>query len=122
MLKLTAILSKSRKITVIDVSYPYKKHFHVCDSNLLALVGEKFLPINGRAICQKVFYLYIPCFKSQPIISNQLMGDLPKNNVQLDYCFNDSGVDLCGPFMFKVGYAHWIILQRKLLYCCLLYI
>ncbi|XP_055950971.1 uncharacterized protein LOC129985078 [Argiope bruennichi] len=93
--KHSAILPKGYKFSMIILEYYHKKHLHVGASNLLCIV------LSGRTICCKVIHQCIPCFKSKPIVSSQLMGSLPKDRVLADFPFNCTGVDLCGPFLIK---------------------
>ena len=43
------------------------------------------------------------CFKAQPIIQNQLMGDLPEARLRPVRPFYNTAVDYAGPFLIKDG-------------------
>lgn len=96
-----AILSKSHRLTFLIILNCHLKYFHVGASTLLSLVREKFWPLSARSVCRKIVHNCIICFKAKPVISSQLMGNLPKERVTVDFPFNCSGVDLCGPFWTK---------------------
>ena len=60
----------------------------------------------------------ITCFRNEPVVVEQSMGDLPKERVTTDYYpFNCSGVDLCGPFTVKFDNRRKSVQQK--LYICL---
>jgi hypothetical protein len=112
-----AILPKNHKLTIIIILYFHVKYLHINSYGLLNCVREKFWPISGRTTCRKVVYQCIKCFKAKPVISTQLMGNLPKDRVTPDYPFNCSGVDLCGPFFIKIKTMRRSILQK--VYICI---
>ncbi|GFW30818.1 integrase catalytic domain-containing protein [Trichonephila clavipes] len=95
------ILPKNNRLTLIIIEYFHKKYLHVATVSLLNHIREKFWPLNGRSMCRKIVYKCIVCFKAKPIVSTQIMGNLPKERLITDYPFNCSGVDFCGPFFIK---------------------
>ncbi|GFV89144.1 integrase catalytic domain-containing protein [Trichonephila clavipes] len=100
-------LPAKSKLTIIIVKYYHEKYFHLGPQYLLYLVRLKYWPIHGRNICRKVVHNCVICFKFNPKICSQKMGDLPKERITPDKVFNSTGIDLCGPFFIKNKY------QRK---------
>ncbi|GFW58740.1 integrase catalytic domain-containing protein [Trichonephila clavipes] len=96
-----AILPGNHNLTVQIIVHFHRKNLHTCASSLLHYVREKFWPLNGRSLCRKVVHECLVCFKSRPLVTSQLMGNLPRDRVVPDYPFNCSGVDFCGPFMIS---------------------
>ncbi|GFT98899.1 integrase catalytic domain-containing protein [Trichonephila clavipes] len=96
-----AILPKNHNLTVQIIVHFHRKNLHTGASSLLHYVREKFWPLNGRSLCRKVVHDCLVCFKSRPLVTSQLMGNLPRDRVVPDYPFNCSGVDFCGPFMIR---------------------
>ncbi|GFW14317.1 integrase catalytic domain-containing protein [Trichonephila clavipes] len=94
-----AILPGNHNLTVQIIAHFHRKNLHTGASSLLHYVREKFWPLNGRSLCRKVVHECLVCFKSRPLVTSQLMGNLPRDRVVPDYPFNCSGVDFCGPFM-----------------------
>ncbi|GFY33024.1 integrase catalytic domain-containing protein [Trichonephila clavipes] len=96
-----AILPGNHNLTVQIFVHFHRKNLHTGASSLLHYVREKFWPLNGRSLCKKVEHECLVCFKSRPLVTSQLMGNLPHDRVVPDYPFNCSGVDFCGPFMIR---------------------
>ncbi|GFX25143.1 integrase catalytic domain-containing protein [Trichonephila clavipes] len=96
-----AILPGNHNLTVQIIVHFHRKNLHTGASSLLHYVREKFWPLNGRSLCRKVVHECLVCFKSQLLVTSQLMGNLPRDRVVPDYPFNCSGVDFCGPFMIR---------------------
>ncbi|GFT54111.1 integrase catalytic domain-containing protein [Trichonephila clavipes] len=101
------LLPAKSKLTIIIVKYYHEKYFHLGPQHLLYQVRLKYWPIHGRNICRKVVHNCVICFKFNPKICSQKMGDLPKERITPDKVFNSTGIDLCGPFFIKNKY------QRK---------
>ncbi|GFV34687.1 integrase catalytic domain-containing protein [Trichonephila clavipes] len=96
-----AILPGNHTLTVQIIVHFHRKNLHTGASSLLHYVREKFWPLNGRSLCRKVVHECLVCFKNRPLVTSQLMGNLPCDRVVPDYPFNCSGVDFCGPFMIR---------------------
>ncbi|GFW92498.1 integrase catalytic domain-containing protein [Trichonephila clavipes] len=111
-----AILPGNHNLTVQIIVHFHRKNLHTGASSLLHYVREKFWPLNGRSLCRKVVHECLICFKSRPLVTSQLMGNLPRDRVVPDYPFNCSGVDFCGPFMIRYKNQRKGILHK--IYIC----
>ncbi|GFX02317.1 integrase catalytic domain-containing protein [Trichonephila clavipes] len=111
-----AILPGNHNLTVQIIVHFHRKNLHTGASSLLHYVREKLWPLNGRSLCRKVVHECLVCFKSQPLVTSQLMGNLPRDRVVPDYPFNCSGVDFCGPFMIRYKNQRKGILHK--IYIC----
>ncbi|GFT14892.1 integrase catalytic domain-containing protein [Trichonephila clavipes] len=87
-----AILPGNHNLTVQIIIHFHRKNLHTGASSLL-YVREKFWPLNGRSLCRKVVHECLVCFKSRPLVTSQLMGNLPRDRVVPDYPFNCSGAN-----------------------------
>ncbi|GFX72146.1 integrase catalytic domain-containing protein [Trichonephila clavipes] len=97
-----AILPGNHNLTVQIIAHFHRKNLHTGASSLLHYVKEKFWPLNGLSLCRKEVQECLVCFKSRPLVTSQLMGNLPRDSLVPDYLFNcSSGVDFCGPFMIS---------------------
>ncbi|GFT14176.1 integrase catalytic domain-containing protein [Trichonephila clavipes] len=110
-----AILPGNHNLTVQIIAHFHRKNLHTGSSSLL-YVREKFWPLNGRSLCRKVVHECLVCFKSRPLVTSQLMGNLSRDRVVPDYPFNCSGVDFCGPFMTRYKNQRKGILHK--IYIC----
>lgn len=115
--KFPIVLPKNHLLTYLVILHYHEKYLHVGASSLLSLVREKFWPLSARSTCRKVVHNCTICFKVKPVISSQLMGDLPRDRVTPDYPFNCAGVDFCGPFYIKYKNQRKGILHK--IYVCL---
>ncbi|GFX90062.1 integrase catalytic domain-containing protein [Trichonephila clavipes] len=88
-----AILPGNHNLTVQIIVHFHRKNLHTGASSLLHYVREKFRPLNGRSLCRKVVHECLVCFKSRPLVTSQLMGNLPRDRVVPDYPFNCSGAN-----------------------------
>ncbi|GFY22155.1 integrase catalytic domain-containing protein [Trichonephila clavipes] len=111
-----AILPGNHNLTVQIIVHFHRKNLHTGASSLLHYVREKFWPLNGRSLCRKVVHECLVCFKSRPLVTSQLMGNLPRDRVDPDYPFNCSGVEFCGPFMIRYKNQRKGILHK--IYIC----
>ncbi|GFT22873.1 integrase catalytic domain-containing protein [Trichonephila clavipes] len=87
-----AILPGNHNLTVQIIVHFHRKNLHTGASSLLYYVREKFWPLNGRSLCRKVVHECLVCFKSRPLVTSQLMGNLPRDRVVPDYPFNCSAI------------------------------
>ncbi|GFX84656.1 integrase catalytic domain-containing protein [Trichonephila clavipes] len=89
-----AILPGNHKLTVQIIVHFHRKNLHTGASSLLHYVREKFWLLNGRSLCRKVVHECLVCFKSRPLVTSQLMGNLPRDRVVPDYPFNCSAIHI----------------------------
>ncbi|GFW78203.1 integrase catalytic domain-containing protein [Trichonephila clavipes] len=89
-----AILPGNHNLTVQIIVHFHRKNLHTGASSLLHYVREKFWPLNGRPLCRKVVHECLVCFKSRPLVTSQLMGNLPCDRVVPDYPFNCSAIHI----------------------------
>ncbi|GFW03373.1 integrase catalytic domain-containing protein [Trichonephila clavipes] len=62
---------------------------------------EKAETFLVKKVQEQEFSSDINHLKTKPIVSTQMMGNLPKERLITDYPFNCSGVDFSGPFFIK---------------------
>ncbi|GFV22577.1 integrase catalytic domain-containing protein [Trichonephila clavipes] len=96
-----AILPKGSKLSKLYFNSLHTRLFHVGPQRLLNAVRQKFWPLSGRSIARKTVHQCVTCFKSRPILSSQIMGNLPSERVNISSSFTITGLDLCGPFLVK---------------------
>ncbi|GFW94198.1 integrase catalytic domain-containing protein [Trichonephila clavipes] len=95
------IFSDSTTTVGISPKSLHTRLFHVGPKGLLNAVRQKFWPLSGRSIARKTVHQCVTCFKSRPILSSQIMGNLPSERVNISSPFTIAGLDLCGPFLVK---------------------
>ncbi|GFT44152.1 integrase catalytic domain-containing protein [Trichonephila clavipes] len=72
-----AILPKGSKLSKLYFNSLHTRLFHVGPQGLLNAVRQKCWPLSGRSITRKTVHQCVTCFKSKPILSSQIMGNLP---------------------------------------------
>ncbi|XP_046397751.1 uncharacterized protein LOC124164469 [Ischnura elegans] len=73
------------------------KHLHCAPQALLSSLRLNFWPLNGRTLARKVVHQCLKCFRCNPKVGEQKMGNLPKERVQPSRPFLNTGIDYCGP-------------------------
>lgn len=96
--KFLIMLPDNNKLTGIILKYFDLKYFYLIPQALLSHVKQKFWPLSGRNFCRRTGHKYINCFKNKPVVSCQLMTDLPRQRVIPNLAFCVLGLDYCGPF------------------------
>lgn len=99
--KFPIILPAKHRLTQLIMSYYHLKYFHLGPQALLNTVRQMFWPISGRSLARKIVHQCVQCFKHRPILTEQLMGNLPVERVRIEPPFNKCGLDFCGPFLIK---------------------
>ncbi|XP_071044160.1 uncharacterized protein [Parasteatoda tepidariorum] len=115
--KFPILLPSNHKVTKLTIEYFHKKYLHAGPQALLHEIRQKFWPLSDRSLCRKMVHECFACFRAKPIVTSQLMGNLPRDRVVQDYPFNCSGVDLCGPFVIKYPNQRKGTLQK--IYVCI---
>ncbi|GFR09452.1 integrase catalytic domain-containing protein [Trichonephila clavata] len=70
------ILPAGNKLVKLIFQYYHKRDFHLGQQALLNTVRLKYWPLGGRSIARRVVHECVECFKNNPVIANQIMGDL----------------------------------------------
>ncbi|GBM80493.1 hypothetical protein AVEN_91779-1 [Araneus ventricosus] len=95
------LLPAKHKVTDMTIQYYHKIQFHLGPQSLLYNIREKFWLLNGRNLCRKIAHSCVTCFKANPKLSNQKMGDLTEDRVNPNFVFNSVGIDFARPFYIE---------------------
>lgn len=101
MKKHPALLNSKHFFTRLIFKNIHNKYFHLGPTALLANAREKYWPIAGRSLARKTVFECIECFKSNPVNISPIMGDLPKQRIEVNYPFSIVGIDYAGPILIK---------------------
>ena len=96
--KFPALLPKDPPFTRLFVEYLHRKYLHAGSKVLLGILREKVWIVNAREVVRKVVRNCVHCFKYNPRLLQQIMGDLPADGFKAQRPFLVSGVDFCGTF------------------------
>ncbi|XP_055604591.1 uncharacterized protein LOC129752834 [Uranotaenia lowii] len=92
------VLDHRHPLALLIVRDYHLRQFHAGQQLLIASVRRSFWPTNINSLARKVIHECVPCFRSRPKISEQIMSDLPSVRVTPSSAFSKVGVDYCGPF------------------------
>lgn len=76
----------------------HRENMHIGPTALLATIKRQFWIIRARSTIRKVTRSCVHSFKLRPVISKQLMGDLPASRCERAPTLRRVGVDFAGPF------------------------
>mgnify|MGYP004579188501 CR=1 FL=1 len=94
------ILPPNHTFTTALVRFLHEINSHAGAQATSAFLRQRYWVINARKVVRKVVRSCIFCFKQKPVLSSQLMGDLPYYRVSGSvHAFERVGVDFAGPIM-----------------------
>ena len=102
-MKHQVLLPEKHHLTILIVRALHVEHLHIGQSGMLAIVRQKYWPVNARNIIRRITSSCVRCFKVAPVSVEQLMGQLPAQRLAEAHPFQRSGVDYGGPFFVKQG-------------------
>ena len=92
----------------------HEKLGHAGTNHIFAHLGQRFWIINGRELVKSTLQTCITCQRIKKPLGNQLMGDLPKDRVDVMAPFEATGIDAFGPFQVRHGgrgqAKRWVII------------
>lgn len=97
------LLPAKSAFTLALFSNEHERLLHAGPQALLSSIREKFWPLNGRNIARQTVHQCVVCFRSKPVIYEPIMGDLPRDRIELERAFKICGVDFAGPIMIKLS-------------------
>ncbi|XP_038106740.1 uncharacterized protein LOC119766331 [Culex quinquefasciatus] len=95
------ILPADHPLTELVLEETHQQLLHAGPRLMIAHIRERFWPFNLRNLARKKFRTCLQCFKVQPQLESQLMGQLPKVRITPARPFLNTGVDFCGPVWIK---------------------
>lgn len=120
-LKHPVILSaKCRLAHLIFESY-HRELLHAGMQLLLNHVRQKYWVLGGRNLARKTVRSCVKCVRFKGAIIQPMMGNLPKERVELEFPFLDTGVDYAGPVMIadRKGRGCRLVKSYICLFVCL---
>ncbi|XP_062540903.1 uncharacterized protein LOC134208950 [Armigeres subalbatus] len=99
-----AMLPEKHPLTVTLIRHLHLNNLHIGQRSLLAIVRQRYWPLKAKSIIRTIIHRCISCYRSKPIKSTQLMGDLPDYRVQPSFPFSRTGLDFAGPFKIRASH------------------
>ncbi|XP_055591351.1 uncharacterized protein LOC129743382 [Uranotaenia lowii] len=79
----------------------HREHLHGGPSALMAILRSQFWVLSARSNVRKITRSCVQCFKVNPRLLDQYMGDLPRSRTERSPAFLKVGVDFAGPIFLK---------------------
>ena len=95
------ILPANCHLTKIIIRYYHHNNLHTGVQNTLHALREKFWLIGGCNQVKMVIKNCVACFRANPTLCKQKMGNLPRVRIIESRIFSKVGVDYCGAFFIK---------------------
>jgi len=88
------LLPHNSRLTDLIILHEHIRHFHAGADATLAAVRQSWWPLRARGAVKRIIRGCVKCFRSRPRISEQMMGDLPRNRVTPSRPFTNTGVSV----------------------------
>lgn len=95
------ILPDKHPLTDLILQFYHLNNLHAGPQLMTAAVRNRFWPLRVRNLARQVVHSCIKCFRCKPAVLEQLMGELPPERVTPTFAFLRTGVDYCGPFLYR---------------------
>lgn len=97
------VLPKGSHVTNLIIDFYHKKYLHAGPHFLQANISQQFWILSARRVIRSRISKCIRCFRCQPTVVTQKMGDLPSPRVTPSRVFYNCGSDFLGPFLIKAN-------------------
>ncbi|XP_039312392.1 uncharacterized protein LOC120359326 [Solenopsis invicta] len=96
------VLPARHRLALLIMREEHIRMLHCPSEQLLHSVRQRYWPIHGRRLAQKIVRTCVKCFRYNPRIPDITMGDLPRERVIMPTRpFMVRGVDYAGPFQLR---------------------
>lgn len=95
------VLSGKHLFTKLLLESEHVRLLHCGPQQLLAVIRDRFWPVNGKALAKKIVRQCLSCFRHNAKTTKPIMGDLPAERLEPRQPFAVVGVDYAGPLLLK---------------------
>ncbi|XP_055715024.1 uncharacterized protein LOC129809241 [Phlebotomus papatasi] len=95
------ILLANSALTKLIAEREHSRNLHCGPQALLAAMRQRFWPIRGRHLVRGIYRKCIRCFRFQPRLQQQIMGQLPEHRTTFSKPFTATSVDFAGPLQMR---------------------
>lgn len=89
--------------TRLRIAEIHREDSHSGVRTTAATFGMRYWMPDIHSVARNVIHYCIKCFRCNPKLDQQYMGDLPSSRVQFTSAFHNTGVDYAGPFEIKAS-------------------
>ncbi|GAB0096412.1 Aspartic peptidase domain superfamily [Sergentomyia squamirostris] len=97
------LLPKSKLASLI-AEQCHLTNLHIGPQQLLSTMRQRYWPLGSRNLTRGVVRRCLRCYKHNPVMGGQMMGNLPEDRVSLSSPFTACGMDFCGPVWTRPAY------------------
>lgn len=97
------LLPAQCKNTRLLIEREHRTLLHAGPQLLLALIRQRYWPLNARNLVRHICRSCIRCVRSNPQELNQVMGSLPGDRIRPSRAFTITGVDFASPIITLVN-------------------
>lgn len=114
------ILPDKDPIVRMYVRTVHEELLHIGQTGLINALRQRYWLLNSRSTVRQVTRSCVRCFRTSPVGTTQLMGDLPPTRVNPSPPFAVTGIDYAGPIWIKEGkYRPKIVKAYIAVYVCM---
>lgn len=95
------ILPNKHSVTTMIIRDIHERNFHTGITSTFNLSRQKYWILKGRRVVRELINKCVICYKGNPKVLNQIMGNLPKQRITPSRPFNHCGIDYAGPIFIK---------------------
>ncbi|XP_026462660.1 uncharacterized protein LOC113365282, partial [Ctenocephalides felis] len=101
--KFPIILPAKNHVTDLILLQEHQRLLHAGVQTVLANIRLRFWPINARNRIKQIIKNCVRCYRHDNRNMQQIMGNLPKERVNISRPFLTTGIDYAGPFTLRVS-------------------
>lgn len=113
--KFPLLLPSNHPLTDLIIWNEHCRYMHAGVQATLAAIRQRYWIINGKNSVKRIIRKCVKCFRVNPQVVVQQMGELPEHRIKPSRPFSIVGIDFAGPFYIKDGKYR----NRKLVKCYL---
>ncbi|XP_008182965.1 uncharacterized protein LOC103309405 [Acyrthosiphon pisum] len=97
------VLPNGHRVSKLIFESKHRELLHCGPQSLLADIRRVYWPIKGRITARSVISKCVRCARAKPQFAQPLMGQLPRQRVNVSPPFAVTGVDFAGPLIVRSG-------------------
>lgn len=95
------ILPPNHNLTNLILQFEHIRLLHCGPQLLLSSIRERFWPIHGKSLANKIVHKCVTCFRAKPRTHIPIMGNLPTSRIEPSLPFLKVSVDYGGPYIIR---------------------
>lgn len=97
------ILPRNHHLTWIMARSYHEAYLHAPPKTLLYFIRKRYWIIYGSSVTYRIQQKCIPCIRALALPRDQIQGSLPSSRVEIGHVWKQTGCDIMGAVLVKVG-------------------